>query len=138
MASVYFYIYTLYIQSYILLYTIAQYAEYYGTVCGILWHSTRNTMARYAEYYGTVRGILWHSTRNTMAQYADALPYRWSFGFILPIIYSLIYNFYDIHQYIVITKSFVRGQEGEDHARREVFPLLTPLSLGFVSASGVK
>ena len=30
------------------------------------------------------------------------------------------------------------GQEGEDHACREVFPLLTPLSLGFVSASEVK
>ena len=30
------------------------------------------------------------------------------------------------------------GQKGEDHARREVFPLLTPLSLGFVSASEMK
>ena len=116
MARVYFYIYALYNQSCILLYTMVQYAEYYGTVCG----------------------ILWHSMRNTMVQYADALPYRWSFGFILPIIYSLIYSFYDIHQYIVFTKSFVRGQEGEDHARREVFPLLTPLSLGFVTASGVQ
>ena len=41
----------------------------------------------------------------------------------------------DILIYIVSAMSIARGQEGEDHARREVFPLLTPLSLGFVSAS---
>ena len=45
---------------------------------------------------------------------------------------------YNTYHMIFSANAFARGQEGEDHARREVFPLLTPLSLGFVSASGVK
>ena len=45
---------------------------------------------------------------------------------------------YETYHMIFSANAFARGQEGEDHARREVFPLLTPLSLGFVSASGME
>ena len=41
---------------------------------------------------------------------------------------------YDTYHMIFSANVFARGQEGEDHARREVFPLLTPLSLGFGTA----
>ena len=41
---------------------------------------------------------------------------------------------YETYHMIFSANVFARGQEGEDHARREVFPLLTPLSLGFGTA----
>ena len=44
---------------------------------------------------------------------------------------------YETYHMIFSANAFARGQEGEDHARREVFPLLTPLSLGFGTAPWV-
>ena len=51
-------------------------------------------------------------------------------------IHTIIY-YYKYYYILLLRFSSQAGQEGEDHARREVFPLLTPLSLGFVTASGV-
>ena len=52
---------------------------------------------------------------------------------------GVVFAYSHVYYHILLLRYPSRvGQKGEDHARREVFPLLTPLSLGFVSASGVQ